>query len=105
MTAPICQGMNSRSPKPSASLRLRLPDAVSRISRKMLAPISSTLAPPSRISPQFTSMSSSMRRYMTVLVASFSDGTGLWPNTEPRPVVKQMTLAPLATWPVIEHGS
>src|SRR5215475_9106502 len=33
------------------------------------------------------------------------EGTGLQPNTEPRPVVKQMTLHPPATRPVIETGS
>jgi len=51
------------------------------------------------------SMSSSMRRKRGVLVASFNDGTGLQPNTEPRPVVKQIMLAPPATWPVAETGS
>jgi len=39
------------------------------------------------------------------LVASFKDGVGLQPNTEPRPVVKQMTLQPPATCPVAETGS
>jgi hypothetical protein len=34
-----------------------------------------------------------------------SEGTGFEPNTEPRPVVKQMTLAPPATSPVIDTGS
>src|SRR5437773_2431048 len=39
------------------------------------------------------------------LVASLMDGTGLHPNTEPRPVVKQMRLHPPATSPVIDTGS
>ena len=51
------------------------------------------------------SMSSSMWRYMRLLVASLMDGTGLQPNTEPRPVVKQMMLQPPATSPVIDTGS
>src|SRR5262245_63053613 len=51
------------------------------------------------------SMSSSMCRYIRLLVASLIDGTGLHPNTEPRPVVKQMTLHPPATRPVMDTGS
>ena len=51
------------------------------------------------------SMSSSMRRYMAVLVAILIDGAGLKPKQEPRPVVKAMMLPPLATWPVAEAGS
>src|SRR4030095_7894807 len=50
-------------------------------------------------------MSSSMWRYMRELVASLIDGTGLQPKTDPRPVVKQMTLQPPATRPLIETGS
>ena len=50
-------------------------------------------------------MSSSMCRYMRELVASLIEGTGLQPNTEPRPVVKQITLQPPATSPVIDTGS
>src|SRR5262245_33817336 len=50
-------------------------------------------------------MSSSMCRYMREFVASLIEGTGLQPNTEPRPVVKQITLHPPATSPVIETGS
>src|SRR3546814_7557707 len=42
--------------------------------------------------PQLMSMSSAMRLYMAVLVASLMDGEGLKPNTEPRPVVKQTML-------------
>ncbi len=51
------------------------------------------------------SMSSDIRLNIVVLVASFSDGAGLQPYTEPRPVVKVTRLEPLATWPVIEAGS
>ncbi len=40
------------------------------------------------------SMSSAMRWYMSVLVASLIDGAGLKPKAEPRPVVKQTRLAP-----------
>ncbi|MNW06760.1 hypothetical protein D3C71_2032220 [compost metagenome] len=50
-------------------------------------------------------MSSLKRSYMAVLVASLIEGTGLAPNIEPRPVVKQMTLAPPAICPVAETGS
>ena len=50
-------------------------------------------------------MSSAMRLYMGVLVASFRLGAGLQPKQEPRPVVKQIMLAPPATWPVTETGS
>src|ERR671937_2087274 len=60
---------------------------------------------PSRITPQLMSMSSSMCRYISEFVASLIDGTGLQPNTEPRPVVKQMTLQPPATSPVMDTGS
>ena len=42
---------------------------------------------------------------MVELVASFKLGAGLQPKTEPRPVVKQTTLAPAATCPVTETGS
>ena len=37
--------------------------------------------------------------------ASFSDGVGLKPSTEPRPVVKAIRFAPPATMPVTETGS
>ena len=42
---------------------------------------------------------------MGVLVASLIVGAGLEPNIEPRPVVKQIRLAPLAIWPVTATGS
>ena len=35
MTAPICQGTNSSSPKPSASLLVLSPEAISRMRAKM----------------------------------------------------------------------
>jgi len=38
-------------------------------------------------------------------VAIFTDGDGLKPNADPRPVVKQTILQPPATWPVTETGS
>ena len=76
-----------------------------RLILKIRSPASCTVSEPSRISPQLMSMSSSMRSYMGVLVASLSDGAGLQPYTEPRPVVKQIMLAPPATWPVAETGS
>src|SRR5687768_5834926 len=57
------------------------------------------------MTPQLMSMSSSMWRYMSEFVASLMDGTGLQPNTDPRPVVKQMMLQPPATRPVMDTGS
>jgi hypothetical protein len=40
-----------------------------------------------------------------LVVASFKQGTGLHPKTDPRPVVKHMTFAPPATMPVTLTGS
>src|SRR5262249_36767593 len=105
ITAPRYQGTNSSAPKPCRSLLLGSPDAVARISRKILSPASCTVMDPSRISPALKSMSSSMRAYIGELVASLSDGDGLQPYTEPRPVVKQIMFAPPATCPVAETGS
>ncbi|MNV83182.1 hypothetical protein D3C71_1769690 [compost metagenome] len=51
------------------------------------------------------SMSSLSFSNIAVLVASLTQGTGLAPNIEPRPVVKQIRLAPPAIWPVAETGS
>src|ERR1043165_1542092 len=93
---PVCQGANSSSPMPSSSLLVGLPDATARISSKIWRPTSSSDTPP-RIVPQSMSMSSFMWRYSAELVASLIDGTGLQPNTEPRPVVKHTRLAPPAT--------
>src|SRR5262249_26323909 len=104
MTGPIIQGANSSSPTPESSLLLCLPEATATISSKICRPTEAS-GVPSRITPQLMSMSSSMCRYMRLLVASLMDGTGLQPKTEPRPVVKQMTLQPPATRPVIETGS
>ena len=50
-------------------------------------------------------MSSLIRAYISLLVASLMQGTGLYPETLPRPVVKTMRFAPEAIWPVTEQGS
>jgi hypothetical protein len=96
-------GTNSWSPRPSSSLLLASPDAMRRMCSKIAAPISRTVTVPSRTSPQLMSMSSSSARTSACCVASLIDGTGLAPNIEPRPVVKQIRLAPPAIWPVAEH--
>src|SRR5205814_8860820 len=100
----MIHGANSSSPTPESSLLLFLPDATATTSSKICRPTTGS-GVPSRITPQLMSMSSSMWRYISELVASLIDGTGLHPNTEPRPVVKQMMLQPPATRPVIETGS
>ena len=51
------------------------------------------------------SMSSIIRSYIGVLVATLIDGTGLQPKQLPRPVVNTTTLAPPATRPVTLGGS
>ena len=51
------------------------------------------------------SMSSIIRSYIGVLVASLMHGVGLSPSTLPRPVVKTSTFAPPATRPVVQGGS
>src|SRR5437667_262743 len=104
MTGPMIHGANSSSPTPDSSLLVRLPEATAMISSKIWRPTVGS-GVPSRITPQLTSMSSCMWRYISELVASLMDGTGLQPNTEPRPVVKQITLQPPATRPVIDTGS
>src|SRR5437879_13629550 len=104
ITGPIIQGANSSSPTPESSLLLFFPEATATTSSKICRPTASS-GVPSRMTPQLMSMSSAMCRYMSELVASLLDGTGLQPNTEPRPVVKQMMLAPPATRPVIDTGS
>ena len=68
-------------------------------------PSSATVHSPSITTPQLMSMSSSSRVNMGVLLASLMVGAGLLPNIEPRPVVKQMSCAPLAIWPVEATGS
>src|SRR5262249_15961106 len=104
ITGPMIHGANSSSRRPDSSLFDRFPDATAMISSKIFRPTTGS-GTPSRITPQLMSMSSSMCRYIRLLVASLMDGTGLQPKTEPRPVVKQMTLQPPATRPVIETGS
>src|SRR5215470_5986425 len=104
ITGPMIQGANSSSPTPLSSLFVRLPDATATMSSKICRPTVGS-GVPSRMTPQLMSMSSCMWRYMSEFVASLMDGTGLQPNTEPRPVVKQMRLQPPATRPVIDTGS
>src|SRR2546426_5745442 len=101
ITGPMIQGANSSSPTPLSSLLDFLPEATATISSKICPPTAGS-GVPSRITPQLMSMSSSMWRYMSELVASLIEGTGLQPKTEPRPVVKQMRLQPPATRPVID---
>src|SRR5215472_1111474 len=105
IVAPSTQGANSAPPKSKLSLLVGWPDAVLSMRSKMRWPHSCTVSSPSRMVPQLTSMSSSMRLYMGVLVASLIEGAGLQPNTLPRPVVKQTRLAPPATCPVAATGS
>ena len=100
----MIQGANSSSPTPDSSLFERLPEATAITSSKIWRP-TVAIGVPSRTTPQLMSMSSAMWRYISELVASSIDGTGLHPNTEPRPVVKQMMLQPPATSPVIDTGS
>src|SRR4026209_2310920 len=103
MTGPMIHGANSSSPTPDSSLLLGLPDATATISSKICRPTWAS-GVPSRLTPQLISMSSHRCRYIKLLVASLIDGTGLQPNTEPRPVVKQIMLQPPATRPVIDTG-
>src|SRR4026208_71597 len=98
MTGPMIHGANSSSPTPDSSLLLGLPDATATISSKICRPAWAS-GVPSRITPQLIFMSSDRWRYIKLLVASLIDGTGLQPNTEPRPVVKQIMLQPPATRP------
>src|SRR5262249_811803 len=105
IVAPSTHGANSAPPKSKLSLLVGWPEAVFSISSKMRWPHSCTLSSPSSMVPQLTSMSSSIRLYIGVLVASLIEGAGLQPNTLPRPVVKQTRLAPPATCPVAATGS
>ena len=50
-------------------------------------------------------MSSIIRSYIGVFVATLIDGVGLQPKQLPRPVVKTITCAPPATMPVTLTGS
>ena len=84
---------------------LGLPDAQSKICWKIFSPMAWMEDVPSTISPQLMSISSSCFFHRAVLVDSFREGEGAHPYAEPRPVVKQMMLAPPATWPVALTGS
>src|ERR1700739_2269806 len=77
IVAPSTQGANSAPPKSKLSLLVGWPDAVFSIRSKMRWPHCCTVSSPSRMVPQLTSMSSSIRLYMGVLVASLIDGAGL----------------------------
>ena len=106
LTMPRCQGTNSWSPRPSSSLLVGFARGVRAGSARRCARPSAARRPRRRGSaPQLMSMSSSSRRYIGVLLASLMVGAGLEPNIEPRPVVKQIRLAPLAIWPVAATGS
>ena len=72
---------------------------------KMRWPICAMSTSPSSTAPQLMSMSCSSRAYMLLLLASLRVGAGLEPNIDPRPVVKQIRLAPLAICPVTATGS
>src|SRR5438309_9632190 len=100
----MIHGANSSSPTPERSRFDFGPEARATTPPKICRPTTGS-GVPSRITPQLMSMSSSMWRYISELVASLIEGTGLQPNTEPRPVVKQMRLQPPATRPVIDTGS
>src|SRR4029453_12907690 len=102
--APIIQGTVSSLPTPSCSLFDFSPDATANIFSKISLPFCSSVASPSMMSPQLTSMSSRMRAYILELVASLMDGAGFEPKQEPRPVVKATRFAPLAIWPVAPTG-
>lgn len=60
ITAPVCHGTNSLSPRPSASLLVLSPDATAIILSRISRPFCSIETPPSAISPQLISMSSVM---------------------------------------------
>src|SRR6476469_6309454 len=74
IVAPSTQGANSAPPKSKLSLLVGWPEAVFSINSKMRWPHCCTVSSPSRMVPQLTSMSSSMRLYMAELVASLIDG-------------------------------
>src|SRR2546428_4102329 len=104
ITGPMIQGANSSSPTPESSLLLLLPEATARTSSKICRPTTGS-GVPSRITPQLMSMSSSMWRYTREVVASLMDGTGLQPETDPRPVGEPMMLHPPAPGPGVETGA
>src|ERR1700722_10756298 len=78
IVAPICQGANSASPYPRSSDLVRSPEATARTLSKISCPLSA-IETPSTMSPQLISMSSIIRRYVSLLVASLTDGVGLQP--------------------------
>src|SRR4029079_18841871 len=90
---PMIQGLNSSSPTPASSLFVGFPDATARSSSKTSSPTCSTVAP-SRMRPASTSMSGACAAYRSELLAILSDGAGLNPKQEPRPVVKATMLHP-----------
>src|SRR5512138_1552615 len=63
IVAPSTHGANSALPKSKLSLLVGWPDAVFSINSKMRWPHCCTISSPSRMVPQLTSMSSSMRLY------------------------------------------
>ena len=77
ITAPICHGTNSAPPNPNASLLVSSPDAIRRNNSKISRPFASKDTPSVMISPQLMSISSAMRSYISVLVASLMQGVGL----------------------------
>src|SRR4029077_18986142 len=83
IVAPSTHGANSAPPKSKFSLLVGWPEAVFSIKSKMRWPHCCTVSSPSRMVPQLTSMSSSMRLNIAELVASFMEGAGLQPNTLP----------------------
>src|SRR5260370_13118961 len=105
IVAPSTHGANSAPPKSKLSLLVGWPDATFSIRLKMRAPHCCTVSSPSRMVPQLTSMSSSIRLNIGELVASLIEGAGLQPNTLPRPVVKQTRLSPPAPCPGAATGS
>src|SRR6201996_4563085 len=100
IVAPSTQGANSAPPKSKLSLLVGWPEAVFSIRSKMRWPHCCTVSSPSRMVPQLTSMSSSIRLYIGELVASLIDGAGLQPDKLPRPAVKHTEMPPHATGPV-----
>src|SRR6267142_1249022 len=105
IVAPNTHGANSAPPKSKLSLLVGWPEAVFSMRSKMRWPHCCTVSSPSRMVPQLTSMSSSIRLNIAELVASLIDGAGLQPNTLPPPVGQHTRLAPPATCPVAATGS
>src|SRR5260370_7929134 len=87
IVAPSTQGANSAPPKSKLSLLVGCPEAVFSIRSKMRWPHCCTVSSPSRMVPQLTSMSSSMRLYITELVPTFINGARFHPNPLPLPLL------------------